>query len=165
MEFEVDFDAILAEARAGMVVEAPQPSRAPLARTVEPVLVLRDETLTAVIQGLRRGLTLTRACALVGADVRQVKRLAKVDPAVGRRLASAKAHLIADLTDTVVQAATGEEADWRAAAWLLPKLDPSLQEKKKPTVTITKNVLNVGERKELEASTDEDLRRMLGYVK
>ena len=126
---------------------------------------MREDVWDAVVEHVRRGLSLTRACAMVGADVRQVKRVAKAQPRLGRQLAGAKAHLIADLTDVVVEAATGEDGDWRAATWLLGKMEPAFQERKRPTVQITNNVLNAGDRKELEGATDADLHKMLGFSK
>jgi len=162
MAIEFDFEAALAEARQQL---QPVPPDLPV-EIVPAEPAMREETWQAILQAVGRGMTLPRACALCGASLSSVKRLLKADPSKARVLRQAKANLIGSLTDVVVETALGDGdergPDWRAAAWLLPKLDPSLQERKKPTVSITNQTLNVGDAQQIQGMSKEELRKFLG---
>jgi len=161
MGMEFDFEAALANARQQLQPTQPDPP----VEVVQAEVPFREETWQAILQAVGRGMTLPRACALCGASLTNVKRLLKSDPAKARVLRQAKANLIGSLTDVVVDTALGGEErdpDWRAAAWLLPKLDPSLQERKKPTVSITNQTLNVGDAQQIQGMSKEELRKFLG---
>ena len=188
---EIDFDLAIAEARRGLVQSDPDdppvtimsrdltlpPVHQTVPRPLPPALnmsgtpevkpdILYAETWQAVVDAVGRGMSLARACALCGASLTVVKRVIKADPAKARAISRAKAELISGLTNVVVDAAIGDGEergpDWRAATWLLPKLDPSLRENKKPSVSITNQTLNVGDAQQLKQMSKEELRAFLG---
>ena len=156
---EPDFEAALAADREEQV--APEVEVLPV-KKADPI---REATWEAVVQAVASGVSLQKACALSGASYQAVRRLIKADPAREREIKQAKAKLVSALTGTVVEAALGDgesPGDWRAAAWLLPKLDSSLQERKKPTVSITNQTLTVNEAQQVKGMSSEELRKLLG---
>ena len=113
VEFEVDVAKVEEQATRAR----PTPPAEP-----EPVLPLSDYLWETILQHVMGGLPLANACRLEAVDPRRVMALLKARPDLASQVHQAKNLLLKDMIGVVV--ASAKKGEYRAAQWVVGRLDP-----------------------------------------